>query len=78
MDLETVQRNATTSILAALGYNRHMPWEVVYCSKRYQGLGMKHLYDIQGADSLKLFIQEINHVGSTTQQMLLILLETIQ
>jgi hypothetical protein len=25
MDLETVQRNATTSILAALGYNRHMP-----------------------------------------------------
>jgi hypothetical protein len=39
---------------------------------------MKHLYDIQGANSLKLFIQEINHVGSTTQQMLLILLEMIQ
>jgi hypothetical protein len=78
MDLETVQRNATTSILAALGYNRHMLREVVYGSKKYQGLGMKHLYDLQGADSIKLFLQEINQQGNTTQQMLLSLLETIQ
>jgi hypothetical protein len=51
MDLNTIQEKAMLSILSALGYNWHMPREVVYCSTKYQGLGMKHLYDIQGNDS---------------------------
>jgi hypothetical protein len=39
-DFETIQRNATSSMIAALGYNRHMPREVVFCQQRYQGLGL--------------------------------------
>jgi uncharacterized protein YjbK len=39
MDFESIQKNATLATLAALGYNRHMPREVVFCSNKYQGLG---------------------------------------
>jgi hypothetical protein len=77
-DFETIQRNTTTSLLASLGYNRHMPREVVFCQKKYQGLGLKHLYDLQGADSTQLLLQELNNTGSTTHAMLDILLEVIQ
>jgi hypothetical protein len=77
-DLETVQRNATTSLLAALGFNRHMPREVVFCQQKYQGLGLKHLYDLQGADSIRLLLQELNSKGGTTNSMLTILLDVLQ
>jgi hypothetical protein len=46
-DFDTIQRKATTSFLASMGFNQHMPREVVYCSFKYQGLGLRHLYDIQ-------------------------------
>jgi uncharacterized protein YjbK len=39
MDFESIQKNATLATLAALGNNRHMPREVVFCSNKYQGLG---------------------------------------
>jgi hypothetical protein len=42
-DLELVQSKAITAILAQLGYNRHMPREVVFTPKLYQGIGLKHL-----------------------------------
>jgi hypothetical protein len=54
-----------------------MPREVVFCSTKFQGLGLQHLYDIQGADSIRLLLQELNHEG-TTRTMLLYLLEVIQ
>jgi hypothetical protein len=54
-----------------------MPREVVFCSRLYQGLGMKHLYDIQGMDGTRLLLQEIN-TSSTTSQMLKCVLEVIQ
>jgi hypothetical protein len=77
IDFESIQKTATASMLSALGYNRHMPREVVFCSKLYQGLGMKHLYDIQGMDSTRLLLQEIN-TTSTTSKMLRCLIEVIQ
>jgi hypothetical protein len=55
IDMETIQARATTAILAAQGYNRHMPREVVYAPTRYQGIGMQHLYNLQGSDGTRLF-----------------------
>jgi hypothetical protein len=54
-----------------------MPREVVYCSKKCQGLGLRHLYDLQGTDGTGLLLQEINYPG-TTSIMLRFLLEVIQ
>jgi hypothetical protein len=51
-DLERVQQNTITSLTAALGYNRNMPREVVFCTQRYQGIGLRHLYDLQGTDGI--------------------------
>jgi hypothetical protein len=78
IDLETVQRKVTSSLLASLGYNRNMPREVIFCSKKYQGLGLKHLYDLQGADSTCLLLQELNHRPGKTRMMIGMLLEVIQ
>jgi hypothetical protein len=54
-----------------------MPREVVYCSTKYQGLGMKHLYDIQGVESSRLLLQELNN-DSVTSEMIKCLLDAIQ
>jgi hypothetical protein len=78
MDFEKIQAKATVSILATTGFNRNMPREVVFASKIHQGLGMKHLYDIQGCASTRLLLQEICDKTSTTSQMLAILIDTIQ
>jgi hypothetical protein len=48
--METIQSKATTAFLSAHGYNRHMPRAVVFASKLYQGIGFRHLYDLQGCD----------------------------
>jgi hypothetical protein len=77
VDLETIQCKAIITILAAMGYNRHMPREVVYCTTKFQGLGMKHLYDIQGSDSIQLLIQEINH-SSMTGNMIYCTIDAMQ
>jgi hypothetical protein len=78
MDLKKIQAKATASILAASRFNRNMPREVVFASKIHQGLGMKHLYNIQGCNSTRLLLQEICDKTSTTSQMLAILIDTIQ
>jgi hypothetical protein len=78
VDFETIQRKATTSLLAFLGYNRHMPREVIFGSQKYQGLGLRHLYDIQGTDGSRLLLQELNNTSSKTHTMLSILLDAIQ
>jgi hypothetical protein len=78
VDLETIQSKAILAFLAAQGYNRHMPREIVFAPKLYQGLGFQHMYDLQGSDSTRLLLQELNQEGTMTQQMLLALLDTIQ
>jgi hypothetical protein len=78
MDLETIQSKATLAFLAKQGFNRHMPREIVFAPTLYQGLGFRHLYDLQGSDSTRLLLQEINQENSMTQKMLLALLDTIQ
>jgi hypothetical protein len=78
MDLDRIQSSATTAFLAAMGFNRNMPWDVVYAPKLFQGIGMHHLYDLQGCDSTRLLLQEINTTDSPVSNMLRALLETIQ
>jgi hypothetical protein len=78
MDMETIQTKATLAFLAAQGYNRHMPREVVFAPKTYQGLRMHHLYDLQGSDCTRLLLQELNQEGSMMQKMATALLEVIQ
>jgi hypothetical protein len=78
IDLETVQQKITSSLLAFLGYNRHMPREVIFGAKKFQGLGLRHLYDIQGVDGTRLLLHELNNGPSTTNKMLQITLDVIQ
>jgi hypothetical protein len=77
-DFEMIQQKITSILLASLGYNRNMPREVIFCSQKFQGLGLKHLYDIQGSDSTKMLTQELNTNSGTTYTMLKILLQVIQ
>jgi hypothetical protein len=78
MDFEKIQAKATSVMLAALGFNRNMPRAVVFASRYHQGLGMRHLYDMQGCDSTRLLLQEICNRDSSTFRMLEILINTIQ
>jgi hypothetical protein len=50
IDMETIQSKATMAFLSAQGFNRNMPRAVVFAPKLYQGLGFRHLYDLQGCD----------------------------
>jgi hypothetical protein len=77
MDFEIIQKKATSAILASMGYNRHMPREVVFGPTLYQGLNLKHLYDIQGMESTRLLLQELNS-ATTTRTMIQCLLDVIQ
>jgi hypothetical protein len=56
--MEKIQAKATVAFLSAQGFNRHMPREVVFAPTRYQGIGMHHLYDLQGTDRMRLLLQE--------------------
>jgi hypothetical protein len=77
-DMEKIQAKATAAFLSAQGFNRHMPREVVFAPTRYQGIGLRHLYDLQGTDGTRLLLQEVNSEGSTTQRMIIALLDAIQ
>jgi hypothetical protein len=55
-----------------------MPRKVIFGSQKFQGIGLKHLYDIQGVDGTRLLLQELNLESGTTKTMLKILLDTIQ
>jgi hypothetical protein len=78
VDMETVQSKATVAFLSAQGFNRNMPREVAFAPTIYQGLGLRHLYDLQGSDGTRLLLQELNTEKSMTQTMILTLLEAMQ
>jgi hypothetical protein len=56
VNMESIQSKATTAFLSAQGFNRHMPREVVFAPTIYQGLGLCHLYDLQGSDGTRLLL----------------------
>jgi ribonuclease HI len=77
LDMETIQQKATSAFLSKMGYNRNMPREVVYGHPLYQGLGLRHLYDMQGIDGIIAFIREINY-KSTIQTILMSTAQALQ
>ena len=46
--LNQIQKPVVNHILPAMGYNRHFPRAIVYGSRRFAGLSLKHLYSDQG------------------------------
>lgn len=71
IDLETIQQKATTSFLAALGFNQSIQREVVFCSIRYQGLGLKHLYNLQGNNSKHQWTVYVSHAKDQQHRIFL-------
>jgi hypothetical protein len=78
LDFEMIQHTMTSLILAYLGYNQNMTREVVFGSQKFQGVGLRHLYDLQGANGTRLLLNKLNNSPSTSNTMLQILLDTIQ
>jgi hypothetical protein len=78
MDLETIQKNMTSTIISAMGFNRNMPREVVFGARKYQGLGLRHLYDLQGFNSIQLLLQELNTPDNSLAKVIRIALDTVQ
>jgi hypothetical protein len=70
--MENIQAKATSA------FNRHMPREVVYAPVHYQGVGMRHLFNLQGANSTRFLLKEMNSKQTTTSRMIAAVLDTIQ
>ena len=56
-ELNNLQKPIINHLLPILGYNRHFPRAVVYGSKHFGGLGLKHLYITQGVKHITSFIK---------------------
>ena len=56
-ELNHLQKPIINHLLPILGYNRHFPRAVVYGSRHFGGLGLKHLYVIQGVKHITNFIK---------------------
>jgi hypothetical protein len=76
-DMEKIQQQATAAFLSKMGYNRNMPREVVFGHKLHQGLGFRHLFDMQGIDGTIALLQELNS-HSSTNTILMATIQTIQ
>jgi hypothetical protein len=77
LDTEKIQQQATSAFLAKIGYNRNMPRKVVFGHQLHQGLGFRHLFDMQGIDGIIALIQELNSIG-TTNEILMATIQTVQ
>jgi ribonuclease HI len=56
-ELDAIQSKAHQAMLAKMGYNRSTDLRVVYGPQRLDGIGMFHLYDIQGYGQLHHFMK---------------------
>ena len=63
-DLDRIQKPIVNHILPLLGYNRHLPRAVVFGSKKFGGLNLKHLYIDQGTKHVTNFIKYYRNGGS--------------
>jgi hypothetical protein len=77
LDMEKIQQQATAAFLSKMGFNRNMPREVIFGHKTHQGLGLRHLFDMQGIDGTIALIQELNSNSATTE-ILMATTQTIQ
>ena len=56
-ELQQVGKKALNSIIARCGYNRHTHRAIVFGSTKYGGANFRHLYSIQGAGQLQVFLK---------------------
>ena len=54
-----------THALGPMGYNTHMPAEVVHGPVRYGGMGLKDIYTVQGIEHVKALLDEITSNSPT-------------
>ena len=56
-ELDSIQKPIINRILPALGYNRHLPWMIVFGSSQFGRLNFKCLYVNQGTKHVMQFIK---------------------
>jgi hypothetical protein len=75
--LQTIQKPMISIALSRMGFNKHMPRDVVFSSKTKGGLGIMDLYTEQGVLQIKAIITHLRSQSYLYVQML-VLLETYQ
>jgi hypothetical protein len=75
--LNAIQSRTTSAVLSRLGFNRHMPRQVVFASKRFGGIGLLNLPTEQGTSQIQLLL---SHLRSTSyiHDSIIILIESFQ
>ena len=58
--------------LSPLGYNKHIPWQVVHGPTKYGGMEIRDIYSIQGIEHVKILLDEAD-TQSPTAKLLRIL-----
>ena len=56
-ELNQVQSKALNCIIARCGFNRHTHRAIIFGSTRYGGANFRHLYTMQGAGQLQVFLR---------------------
>ena len=72
-ELNNIQKPIINHMLPLLGYNRHLPRAVVFGSRRFGRLQLKHLYIHQGTAHVTQFIKHYRS-GSSIGRLLQIAL----
>jgi hypothetical protein len=75
--LQSLQKPVIHAVLARMGFNRHMPREVVLASRLKSGIGLLDLYSEQGARQVQLIISHLR-AQSYLHPTFIILLESFQ
>jgi hypothetical protein len=68
-ELDRVQSSPIRAILAAMGFNRNMPREVVFGPISNGGIGLRHLYVEQGCQKIFALLQHIRRHSRLGQMM---------
>ena len=55
--LHRIQQKALSAIIARCGYNRNTHRAIIFGSTKYGGANFRHLYSIQGAGQVQLFLK---------------------
>ena len=55
--LQNIQRKALSGIIARSGYNRNTHRAIIFGSTTYGGANFRHLYSIQGAGQVQMFLK---------------------
>ena len=77
-ELNRVQSKALNCIIARCGYNRHTHRAIIFGSTQYGGTNFRHLYTMQGAGQLQIFLQYWRSPNTQAGQLLRISVAWLQ